>query len=155
MRDLNTLNRYRRTDQHVMDNWGWAGDGAAGMFMVPSPIDKAPIAVVASNGEGWDHVSVSRPNRCPNWPEMEFIAALFFKDNETAMQLHVPAGDHVNNHPYCLHWWRPHQPVEIPRPPAIFVGIRDLGLLSPAMARRAREQIDRAIEAKLSSGKEP
>jgi len=71
----------------------------------------------------WDHVSVSRANRCPNWPEMEHVKRLFFQDTETAMQLHVPAADHINNHPYCLHLWRPHG-VEIPRPPAIFVGVK-------------------------------
>ena len=127
LRNLYELDQYRRTDRHVMENWGWAGDGGAGMFMIPSPVDRKPIAVVASSGEGWDHVSVSRSNRCPNWPEMEFIANLFFKGDEVAMQLHVPANDHVNNHPYCLHWWRPHG-VEIPRPDAIMVGIRDRGI---------------------------
>src|SRR3990167_10213238 len=108
----------------IPENWGWFGNETAGMFMVPSPPEGRGIAVGASSGEGWDHVSVSRPNRCPNWPEMEFIAGLFFEDGETAMQLHVPSSDHVNNHPYCLHWWRPHAAV-IPRPPAIMVGIKD------------------------------
>jgi len=150
MRDLNTLNRFRRVDRHVIEAWGWAGDGTAGMFMIPSPIDQKPIAVVASSGEGWDHVSVSRPTRCPNWPEMEHIAALFFRDDETAMQLHVPASDHVNNHPFCLHWWRPHD-MEIPRPDAIMVGIRDAGLLSPERAAQMRRQIDEMVEAKMRS----
>lgn len=122
MRDLNLLNRYRRADRHVLDLWGWVGDGTCGMFMVPSPVDRKPLAVVASNGKDWDHVSVSRPTRCPNWPEMEFIARLFFEDNECAMQLHVPPVDHVNNHSFCLHWWRPHG-VAIPRPPSIMVGL--------------------------------
>ena len=118
MRNLNLLDRYRRRDRHIIENWGWAGDETAGMFMIPSPIDQKPIAVVASSGEGWDHVSVSRPTRCPNWPEMEYIARLFFDDHEAAMQLHVPPSDHVNNHPFCLHWWRPRD-VEIPRPPSM------------------------------------
>lgn len=139
MRDLNTLNKYRRTDRHVMENWGWAGDGTAGMFMIPSPIDQREISVVASSGEGWDHVSVSRPTRCPNWPEMSFIASLFFADDEVAMQLHVPASDHISNHPYCLHWWRPHD-VEIPRPPAIFVGVKSLGELTHETAMAARKR---------------
>jgi hypothetical protein len=88
--------------------------------MVPSPIDKAELHVVASAGEGWDHVSVSRANRCPNWPEMEHVKRLFFKDDETAMQLHVPPSEHISHCGTCLHLWRPHD-VEIPRPPAIFV----------------------------------
>ncbi len=148
MRDLNTLNHYRRTDRHVMENWGWAGDETPGMFMIPSPIDKALMAVVASSGEGWDHVSVSRPNRCPNWPEMEFVAALFFNDDETAMQLHVPASEHVNNHPHCLHWWRPHN-VEIPKPDALMVGFKDMGLVSPAHAGQMRRRIDDLMRRKM------
>jgi hypothetical protein len=150
MRNLNTLNRYRRIDSHVMEMWGWAGDGTAGMFMIPSQIDQKPIAVVASSGEGWDHVSVSRPTRCPNWPEMEHIASLFFKDDETAMQLHVPASDHVNNHPYCLHWWRPHNGA-IPRPDSIMVGMKSEGLLSPERAMAMRAEIDRLVASKTRS----
>jgi len=66
------------------------------------------MRVMASAGMGWDHVSISRQNRCPNWPEMEHIKRLFFRDDETAMQLHVPPSDHISIHPYCLHLWRPH-----------------------------------------------
>ena len=149
MRNLNLLDRYRRRDHHVMENWGWAGDETAGMFMIPSPIDQKSIAVVASSGEGWDHVSVSRPTRCPNWPEMEFIARLFFEDHEVAMQLHVPASDHVNNHPFCLHWWRPHN-IEIPRPDAIMVGIKDFGVLRANDMPTVRAQVDRLVAAKLA-----
>lgn len=93
------------------------------MFRLTSPIDGGVLTVVASSGDGWDHVSVSRTNRCPNWPEMEFVKRRFFKDDETAMQLHVPEADHVNFHPFCLHLWRPYD-VEIPRPPEWMVGPR-------------------------------
>src|SRR5690348_12514954 len=100
MRDLRLLDAFRVTDRKTLAHWGgWAGDETCGAFRVPSPIDGALILVVASNGEGWDHVSVSRSNRCPNWQEMEHIAGLFFKDGETAMQLHVPRAEHLNLHP--------------------------------------------------------
>ena len=148
MRNLNLLNKYRRTDRHVLENWGWLGDETAGMFMIPSPIDQKPLAVVASAGEGWDHVSVSRATRCPNWPEMEFIARLFFGVDECAMQLHVPPTDHVNNHPYCLHWWRPHD-VPIPRPPSAMVGIADLGILNVDTVKKARAEADRLLGLKM------
>ena len=52
---------------------------------------------------------------------MEQVKRLFFRDDETAMQLHVQPADHINCHPHCLHLWRPHG-VEIPRPPAFMVG---------------------------------
>jgi hypothetical protein len=70
----------------------------------------------------WDHVSVSRSDRCPWWEEMDFIARTFFRPNETAMQLHVPVSDHVNHHPHCLHLWRPTGLKKIPMPPSIMVG---------------------------------
>jgi hypothetical protein len=69
----------------------------------------------------WDHVSVSLPRRCPNWPEMEFVKRLFFRDDEAAMQLHPPLSDYVSCHPYCLHIWRPTE-AAIPLPPSSFVG---------------------------------
>ena len=70
--------------------------------------------------EPWDHVSVSREKRVPNWHEMSRIHRMFFKDNEIAMQLHVPSPDHINVHPNCLHLWRSHNE-KIPLPPSIFV----------------------------------
>jgi hypothetical protein len=123
MRNLYLLDAYRVTDPRTLAHWGgWAGDDTCGMFVVRSPIDGGDLKVVASAGEGWDHVSVSRPNRCPNWPEMEHVKRLFFRDDETAMQLHVPPSDHVNMHRYCLHLWRPLD-CGIPRPPSILVGV--------------------------------
>lgn len=121
MRDLRVLECYRN---HEWGNraHGWAGDETCGTFCVPSPIDGAELAVIASSGEGWDHVSISRRNRCPNWPEMEHVKRLFFRDDETAMQLHVPPSQHISFHPHCLHIWRPNDGREIPMPPAEFVG---------------------------------
>lgn len=121
MRNLHLIDIYRDTSPSVISMFGFTGDGTCGAFLLPSPIDGQNIRVIASSGEGWDHVSVSRSSRCPNWPEMEHVKRMFFKDDETAMQLHVPPSDHVNCHPYCLHLWRPHL-VEIPRPPSIMVG---------------------------------
>jgi len=74
------------------------------------------LRVFADAGDDWDHVSVSLSNRCPTWAEMEYVKRTFFKDDETAMQLHVPPTQHINNHPYVLHLWRPVK-VAIPMPP--------------------------------------
>lgn len=110
------------------------------------------LKVIASDGGGWDHVSVSRPERCPVWEEMAWIKAQFFKDDETVMELHLPTAQHINNHRYCLHLWRPQtqeeidrgmkmakdaelewpegwptiSPGSIPLPPPIFVGVAGL-----------------------------
>lgn len=121
MRNLRLLDRFRRRDPEVLRYYGGPGDETCGCFIVPSVTDRGPLLVVASAGGGWDHVSVSRAGRCPNWPEMEQIKRLFFEDHECAMQLHVPPAEHINVHPYCLHLWRP-LGAEIPRPPGWMVG---------------------------------
>lgn len=119
MRNLIVLEAYRLR-KHELEIYGVHGDNTCGCFGLRSPIDKQMLVVIASAGDGWDHVSVSRANRCPNWPEMEFVKRHFFKDDETAMQLHVPPADHINLHPYTLHLWRPVN-TEIPRPPGWMV----------------------------------
>lgn len=50
---------------------------------------------------------MSRKDRCPTWEEMCQVKDLFWDDEDVVMQFHVPSKDHVNNHPYCLHLWRP------------------------------------------------
>ena len=120
MRNLNQLNEYRER-QIERKFAGQEGDATAGMFTLPSPVDGEPLHVLAAQGMGWDHVSVSRDDRCPVWEEMEFIKHRFFQGHETAMQLHVPQADHINVHPRCLHLWRPLSGA-IPRPPAVLVG---------------------------------
>jgi hypothetical protein len=121
MRNLNELNKYRILGKEVIDMWGWEGDETCGAFRVPLPLKNISTVVIASIGMGWDHVSVSLADRCPTWNEMEYIKRMFFNPLETVMQLHVPASDHINYHPYCLHLWRPLEAI-IPRPPASLVG---------------------------------
>jgi hypothetical protein len=84
------------------------------------PCGAVELRILASTTGGWDHVSVSLPSRCPRWAEMEAVKRAFFADDEVAMQLHVAVADHVNDHPFVLHIWRP-QHATIPLPPSSFV----------------------------------
>ena len=91
-----------------------------GAFDIPGPCGRT-LKIIASSGDPsigvlWEHVSVSLPNRTPNWAEMCFVKDLFWDKEETVMQLHVPASRHINTHPYCLHLWRPKEG-DIPLPP--------------------------------------
>jgi hypothetical protein len=81
------------------------------------------LRVIASDGGGWDHVSVSLPDRCPTWNEMRFIKDIFWGPEEAVMQLHPPQSEYVNCHPFCLHMWKP-QNADIPAPPTWMVGIK-------------------------------
>lgn len=97
-------------------------DGGAFELIYRRPVSRTRVRlkVVASHGLGWDHVSVSTPHRTPTWDEMEHVKRLFFHDDEWAFQLHVPAAEHINLHPYTLHLWRP-QVLPIPLPDPLLV----------------------------------
>lgn len=111
--------RIREGPYATPDNVQW------GKFYIPGPCN-VMLQVIAScggkdMGVEWDHVSVSLGNRCPNWIEMCFIKDLFWNEEETVIQFHPPKSQYVNNHPYCLHLWKPHN-LEIPLPPRETVG---------------------------------
>lgn len=112
MRDLNELTRYKKW--HPAGGWG---DKDGGYYEVRSPLQTSQnLSIIASTGEGWDHVSVSLPRRIPTWIEMDYIRSLFFKDDEVVMQLHPEESKHINVMENCLHLWRP-QKESIPLPP--------------------------------------
>lgn len=96
----------------VLPGPGGDGNSANGMFRVPH----LNMTIVISDGEEWDHISVSCIDRCPTWDEMESIKRSFFSVTDCVMQLHPPLEDYKNHHPFCLHMWRPHKH-QIPRPP--------------------------------------
>lgn len=109
--------------------------GNAGAFFVPNPFRReVPLTVIASDGSdgqqdlGWEHVSVSLPDRCPTWREMSLIKSLFWDPSDCVVQFHPPESDYVNNHSFCLHLWRPTM-ADLPRPPAWMVGDAKLGQL--------------------------
>ena len=95
-----------------------------GAFYIP--FESYTLKVIATDGEGifpkWEHVSVSLPNRTPNWKEMCFIKDLFWGEDEVVLQFHPPKKDYINNHPNCLHLWKSENDIILP--PSIFVGIK-------------------------------
>ncbi len=81
------------------------------------------IRTIASNGQFWEHVSVSFHYRCPSWKEMCIVKDIFWDEEDCVIQYHPPKSEYVNNHKYCLHLWRPTNEI-IPRPPTWMVGIK-------------------------------
>jgi hypothetical protein len=106
--------------------------GNNGLFYIP-PNMRRPVRLVCIASDGtdwemaglepptWEHVSASTAARCPTWEEMCYVKELFWDEEDTVIQLHPPRSEWVNDHPYCLHLWRPIG-VEIPRPQRITVG---------------------------------
>jgi hypothetical protein len=109
--------------------WGSALGDDFGAFRLPGPYLDS-LLIIASPGDAnenipWEHVSVSLKNRCPNWKEMCFVKDLFWEEEEAVMQLHPPRSQWINNHPFCLHLWRPVEE-KIPLPPPVAVGYKSL-----------------------------
>jgi hypothetical protein len=98
--------------------------GNNGVFVIAHPkIADYFINCIASDGEGWEHVSVSlssltrKVERCPTWEEMCYVKDLFWSKEECVVQFHPAEKDYVNNHKYCLHLWKPvHQLLPVPDP---------------------------------------
>lgn len=109
--------------------WATATGDKFGAFWVPVTLGAPPLKIIATDGrdseyEVWEHVSVSLPNRCPTWIEMAFVKSLFWDDEDCVVQFHPPRSEYVNQHPHCLHLWRP-VGQSIPLPPSILVGHKE------------------------------
>lgn len=114
MRNLNRFNPARI--RHPLT--GDVGDAYNGAFQIG--VNGVLLSVIASNGRGWDHVSVSHPYRTPTWQEMCEIKRLFFKEEETVIQYHPARSNYINIHDHCLHLWRK-QDADFPMPDLIMV----------------------------------
>lgn len=86
--------------------------GNNGLFIIPSKTLKINICCIASDGEGWEHVSVSvkdlkmrETNKCPTWEQMCLVKDLFWEPDQCAIQFHPPQDKYVNTHNYTLHLW--------------------------------------------------
>lgn len=117
--------------------------GAYGAFMVQGPCGEE-LKIIASGADaddkmsgGWEHVSISTRRRPPNWQEMCFVKDLFWDEQECVIQFHPPRSEYVNNHPHCLHLWRPTDN-HVRLPPSILVGYKDKGVLTAAEADEIR-----------------
>lgn len=109
-----------------------AEDGHNGAFHLESPEPGWTLAIIASDGDGWEHVSVhayrrvvavSSPAqmRTPTWKEMCFVKRTFWDGEDEVVQFHPKESAYVNYHPFTLHLWRPIG-VTFPTPPAEMVG---------------------------------
>lgn len=70
-------------------------------------IADAAFVIWGSNENGWEHVSVSFPGRCPTWDEMCIAKDVFWREDEACIQVHPERAVYINIHNYCLHIWRP------------------------------------------------
>lgn len=119
MSDWHYLNKFRvRNGQFGSD----PSDGWNGFFCLI--INGLKVKVIASDGGGWQHVSVSIHDSTftPSWAVMCIVKDLFWNDEDAVVQFHPSKSEYVSYHDGCLHLWRCTDGREMPRPPAIFVG---------------------------------
>jgi hypothetical protein len=98
-----------------------------GAFVIPESANNRTLYIIASDGEGWEHVSVQawtgQRSKTPSWQEMCIAKEAFWDDPEdVVMQIHPRASDYINLHPHVLHLWRPTGEHTIPEPPYQFIG---------------------------------
>lgn len=84
--------------------------GNNGLFVIDG------LRIIASDEDGWEHISVSKVDSVPTWDEMCFVKEVFWDDDDVVMQLHPKKSEYVNCCNNCLHLWRPIGKV-IPTPP--------------------------------------
>jgi len=74
---------------------------------------KYKLYCIASDGMGWDHVSVHKlfPDGrivTPQWNDMKLVKSLFWDHTDTVVQFHPESGKYVNHNPHVLHMWKQH-----------------------------------------------
>lgn len=98
--------------------------GNNGQFLLRSLKLTRAVNAVVSDAMGWEHVSVSMPDRCPTWEDMCVIKDMFWDEDDLVIQLHPPKSEYINNHKYCLHLWRKSGTNDFcEAPPKIMVGV--------------------------------
>ena len=98
-----------------------AKDGFNGAFRII--LNGLPIDCIASDGEGWQHVSVKytvKPGypipAPPSWSVMCQVKDLFWEPEDCVIEYYPPKSNYVNVNPSVLHLWRPLNQT-IPMPP--------------------------------------
>ena len=80
-------------------------DGNNGAFRIK--LNSGVAFTIASDGLGWEHVSVSFVDHTPRWDDMCEVKDMFWGIEDCVVQYHPPKSVYGNAHEYCLHLWRP------------------------------------------------
>lgn len=116
------VEKYRQRTGRMGTSERWGNNG---LFIVPGLATHRLLCIV-SDGEGWEHVSVSltKKQRLPLWEEMCYVKDLFWEAEEVVIQYHPRASAYIN-FTEALHMWRP-LGVVLPEPPTSLVGPKDM-----------------------------
>lgn len=117
-------NKYRNRTHPILKSTDEFGNN--GFFHIPLK-DGATANVQASEGLGWEHVSVHVVEDdqmfTPTWDEMCAIKDIFWDEEDCVVQYHPPKSMYVNHHEHVLHLWKP-QIKQLPVPNPELIGIK-------------------------------
>ena len=120
MRNLHELDKYRIPNAVLISISFFGGDPKGnGVFLVRTFKSGRRFQVIATDGGGWDHVSVTpldKPNKIATWDEMCEIKDMFFEPEEECVEYHPRKSEYVNLKSNCLHLWRPNDGREFMNP---------------------------------------
>lgn len=57
------------------------------------------------DGKRWQHVSVSRPDRLPDYADLTFVKKHWIGEDKYAYFVFPPREKHINIDKHCLHLW--------------------------------------------------
>lgn len=119
-------NKFRMRAGRLASDDSYGNNGA---FIIRSGVGQTLIVFcIASDGEGWEHVSASvlvEEKRCPTWEEMCHIKSIFWDREDVVLQIHPRASEYVNFAQHTLHLWR-QAGIDSATPPQIMVGPNSL-----------------------------
>jgi len=79
---------------------------AAGLRVIESVGEYWPrVAAPGKRREHWQHVSVSRAGRLPDYEDMKLVRRIFVGDDRECYAVYPPESRWVNDHPFVLHLW--------------------------------------------------
>lgn len=117
---MKTIDEIKATTNLVIK--AQAPNGGIGGYYYDRISDKR-LNFIFSCQMGWEHLSVSMPNKTPSWDQMCRMKDIFWGEDEACVQYHPKKEDYVNNHKHCLHIWKPAD-YELPTPPSLMVGFK-------------------------------
>lgn len=118
--NMKPIEEIKKTTNLIIDAEA-PNDGMGGRYY--DSISGKWLHFIFSYQMGWEHLSVSMPNKTPTWDQMCKMKDIFWGDDETCIEYHPRKADYVNNHPHCLHIWKPTEEM-LPTPPSIMVGFK-------------------------------
>jgi hypothetical protein len=87
------------------DKWHYVNRGANGATYAHKTDRISVIESIAieQDGKRWQHVSLARPDRLPDYDDLTFVKRHWIGEDKYAYQVFPPKAKHVNIHPNCLH----------------------------------------------------